>query len=314
MSLYQAVRPEKFADIVGNRAAVSILANAVAAEDDRPHAFLFHGPSGCGKTTLARILARELGCDVRPEGSANFQEFNAAEARGIDVVRSIIADSQYEPLIGGNRLVLIDEAHRLTGDAASALLKPLEDTPPYQYYALCTTEPHKILKTIHTRCVSVEVKPLSEDDLVEVLDGAAKRAGMDELPDAVLDAIVRKSDSCPRSALTMMEQTRGLTEDAALKAVQAYRSSEAQAIDVCRALVQGKGWSSLLAAYNGVEDKEPEAMRRCLLGYLRSCMMKTKAGAEAGRFAHMIEELADNTFDCGEAGLLAMVYRAWNTQ
>ena len=97
MSLYQSVRPEKLDHIVGQPEAVTILKNAIASKD-RQHAYLFHGPSGCGKTTMARILARELGCDVRVEGSIDYEEVNASDTRGIDDTRRIVRDSAYPPI------------------------------------------------------------------------------------------------------------------------------------------------------------------------------------------------------------------------
>src|SRR5437773_2031788 len=127
--LYKKHRPRKFADVVGQPRAVAALESMVAA-GEVPHSVLFAGPSGTGKTTLARILARELGC------GKNFKEINAAESRGIDSIREVQSVMGLAPMGGKCRVWLWDEAHRLTPDSQSALLKTLEDTPSHVYFML----------------------------------------------------------------------------------------------------------------------------------------------------------------------------------
>lgn len=309
MSLYQQVRPQTLDGIRGQPEAVTILRRALAAPD-RPHAFLMHGPSGCGKTTLARIVARELGCDVEPNGSSDYIEVNASDNRGIDDMRALIKDARYPPIGGGNRVIVIDECHQATKDAANCILKPLEDAPIYQYYILCTTEPQKLLNTIRTRCVHVPVKLLSEDDVFDLLVETVEAFKLADPGDAVLDAVTSKAEGCPRSALTMLEQCLGLGEAEALVAVTNFRTRERRAIDVCRLLVAGKQWADIAAAYNGMEERESEGVRRMLLGYLKSCLLKSRKPADAARMAGMIEELVGHTYDSGEAGLLAMMWNA----
>ena len=309
MSLYQTVRPKSLDGIVGQPEAVTILRRALAAED-RPHTYLLHGPSGCGKTTAARIMALELGCEAEAEGSVDYNEVNASDNRGIDDMRRLIRDARFPPIGGGNRVVVIDEVHQATRDAANCLLKPLEDYPPYQYYILCTTEPQKLLQTIRTRCTQVPFKLLSEDDVFDLLVATVKAHGLADPGDAVLDAVSRKAAGCPRSALTMLEQCLGLSEASALTAVSNYRTHERQSIDLCRLLIRGATWADIAMAYGGMEEKEPETVRRMLLGYLKSCLLKARKPAEAARIAGMVEELAGATYDGGEAALLAMLWNA----
>ena len=310
MSLYQSVRPTSLDHVVGQEEAVVILRKAVAAAD-RQHAYLFHGPSGCGKTTMARILARELGCDVKPEGSVDYDEVNASDARGIDDMRRIVRDSMYPPITGtGVRVVVIDEVHQATKDAMNCLLKPLEDPPAHQYYLLCTTEPTKLLPTIRTRCVHVPVKALAADDVFDLLVDTVKRHSLANPGDEVLDAIAERADGCPRSALNMLEQCLGLPLEKALKAISNFRSKEQAAFGLCQLLLRGEDWTRIASAYNGVEDKDPEGLRRMMLGYFKSCLLKSKKPTDAARFVGVIEELANNTYDSGEAALLAMLWRA----
>jgi len=309
MSLYQTVRPEKLDHVVGQLEAVTILRNAIAAKD-RQHAYLFHGPSGCGKTTMARIFARELGCDVQADGSIDYEEINAANKRGIDDMRQIVADSKYPPMSGGVKVITIDEFHRATKDAQSCLLKPTEDTPAHQYYCLCTTEPNGILPAIRNRCLHIPVKPLSADDVFDMLADTIKRHTLADPGDAVLDGIAERADGCPRSALNMLEQCLGLPEKEALSAISNFRSKEQAAFGLCQMLVRGMDWNKIAPAYNELEEKDPEGVRRMLLGYLKSCLLKSKKPGEAARFVGMVEELSDNTYDSGEAKLLSMMWRA----
>ena len=309
MSLYQDVRPGTWDEVVGNAAAVGMLRGAAESED-RPHAYLLHGPSGCGKTTLARVLARSLGVEPVPEGSANYMEVNGSNNRGIEDMRRIVRDSMYEPIIGGNRVVVIDECHMATRDAQNCLLKPLEDSPPWQYYVLCTTEPQKLLRTIRNRCAQAEVVPLDEEELLEVLIRAVGAGGMDDPGDDVLVAMADRAAGCPRSALTMLEQARGLPPEQALEAAKSFRTKEKATIDVCRLIAKGSRWSEVAAAYNGLDEKQPETVRRTMLGYLGKCLAGARKPADAVLFAAMIEELAEPTYNSGEAGLLAGMFRA----
>ena len=309
MSLYQSVRPEKLEHIVGQPEAVTILKNAIAAKD-RQHAYLFHGPSGCGKTTMARVLARLLGCDVKPDGSLDYEEVNASDTRGIDDMRRIIRDSMYPPMSGGVRVLVLDEAHALTKDAMNCMLKPLEDPPAHQYYLLCTTEPNKLLKTIQTRCMHVPVKPLVLDDIFNMLVDTIKRHDLADPGDGILSAITERSEGCPRSALNMLEQCLGLPEKEAIVAISNFHTKEQEAFKICQMLVGGKDWNVIAPAYNDVADKNPEGMRRMFLSYLKSCLLKARKPAEAARYVGMIEELSENTFDLGEPKLLAMMWQA----
>ncbi len=305
--LYQEVRPTKLSEFVGNQPVVTALKNVLdrkkdLSPDKHPHVFLFAGPSGCGKTTLARIMAHMLDCK-----DYNIIEKNTASERGIDMAREIEKCAQASPLGGGNRAVILDEIHRTTKDAQSALLKVLEDIPNFAYYFLCTTEPNKVLKTIHTRCQMMMLNRLGDDDIYNVLVEAADRAGMDGISKQVLEAIIENAEGCPRSAVGLLEKQAGLAEDKALEVIDQWQSIEKSLIDLCRKIINGQ-WKEVVGVYNRLEEKDPEAIRRCLLGYLKSCLLKAKGG-EAGKFASMLEEAMTNIYDSGEPGLVAIMYR-----
>jgi len=303
MGLYQRVRPKTFDEVFGNEAAVAALRRAVSSER-RAHAYLLSGPSGCGKTTLARIAAREFGC-----AEMNIHEINAASSRGIDMARELERRTLSAPLGGGNRAIILDEAHSLTRDASNALLKVLEDIPDWCYYFLCTTEPAKLLPTIRTRCEPIEVRPLSEEQLLELLVSVIERGEASDPGDDVLDEIATNANGCPRRALVLLEQVDGLPEDQALKLVRSYEASEREVIDLCRAVLKGQ-WQEAVKVFKGLPDRDPEKIRRAILGYLRGALLKARKTADAILLVEKIEELTEPTYDSGEAGLLAMIFRA----
>ena len=306
--LYQEIRPAKLDQVRGNKAAIAALKAAVASNaKDRAHAFLFHGPSGCGKTTLARILAMEFGAVP----NMSVFEYNAASSRGIDTIRELESYANIGVLGSGKaRAVILDECHKLTSDAQNALLKILEDVPQHTYYFLCSTDPSKIIKTIHTRCQSVPVSKLSEEDMLLVLDDAVKASGLPDPGNDVMFAIADSADGSPRAALVMLEQQRGLTGEAAVAAVQKYSALSRTMLELCQAVVGGK-WIQVLNCYSGLEDKDPEGARRAVMGYCKGCLVNAKGKEqEAERFVNMIEQLDHNTYDGGEPVLLAMLFRA----
>ena len=302
--LPQRIRPYTLDEFVGNANAVKTL-RSLAASDDPPHCFLFSGPSGCGKTTLARISARNFGAVE----SVSLVEINAASERGIDIARDLGRFSESPPLVGGSWGIIIDEAHQLTKDAQSCLLKTLEDTPKFTFFFLCTTEPARLLPTISTRCQKIEVFKLDADDLLDVCLRGIEVGGVLIPNEEVLDAIVENADGCPREALNMLEKQNGFEKEEALEIVASHRTSEKVLIDLCRTVIQGT-WREVVKTYAEINDKNTEGIRYCLLGYLKSCLLKAKVPNEASKWASMIEELTEPTYSSGEPGLIAMMFRA----
>ena len=160
MSLSRKYRPQSLDEIYGNKAVVKSL-GSVLNKKEVPPAFLFTGNSGCGKTSLARIAATQLGCTGH-----DFKEVDSADFRGIDTIRGIRRQMRLKSM-SGIRVWLLDECHKMSGDAQSALLKALEDPPSHVYFMLATTDPQKLLKTIRNRCVHFEVQPLGNSEIRE---------------------------------------------------------------------------------------------------------------------------------------------------
>jgi DNA polymerase-3 subunit gamma/tau len=213
-------RPQRFADIVGQRHVALTLTSAI--ENDRlSHAYLFTGPRGVGKTSMARILAKALNCEAGPasepcnacaacqsitEGHClDVLEIDGASNRGIDDVRQLRESVKYAPASVRAKVYIIDEVHMLTTDAFNALLKTLEEPPAHVYFIMATTEPLKVPATILSRCQRHDFGRLTLDELSGNLQRitAAEGIGIDE--DA-LRLISRKAEGSVRDSLTLLDQ------------------------------------------------------------------------------------------------------------
>jgi DNA polymerase-3 subunit gamma/tau len=220
-SLYRTYRPASFDDVVGQNHIERTLRNAVG-EGTVAHAYLFTGPRGTGKTTTARILAKALLCEKGPtpdpdatceqcieiaEGRhPDVFELDAASRTGVDNVREeIIGRVQFAPTRGRYKVYIIDEVHMLSTAAFNALLKTLEEPPPNVVFVLCTTHPHKVPDTIHSRCQRFDFHRISVEDIVSRLRTICD-AEKFEVSDAALSLIARHAAGGMRDAITTLEQ------------------------------------------------------------------------------------------------------------
>ena len=213
-SLYQRYRPQSFNAVIGNEATIEKLKAVLSNEKRRPHSYLLHGPAGCGKTTLGRIIVKELGCK-----GMDFVELDGADFRGIDTVRGIRRHSPYLPLESKCRVWMLDEAHALTNDAQTALLKSLEEPPSHVYFILCTTMPKKLLPTIRSRCSQYVVSQPSDMQIKYLLRRVVKGES-ESMSHAVYNRIVHSSNRIPRQALVVLEQVLAVPGSSRLEAAR----------------------------------------------------------------------------------------------
>lgn len=297
MSLYQKYRPKTLKAVLGQDGAVSSIQKLID-KGNIPHAILLTGPSGCGKTTIGRILKESLKC-----GDADFLEVNAADFKGIDTIRDIRRQVGMSPIDGECRVWLIDECARLTTDAQSALLKILEDTPAHAYFLLATTDPQKLLKTIHTRCNEIKLSALSSKALENVIQRVLDKEKL-TLTEDVLTEIVEAADGSARKALVILEQVVGLeSEKEQIAAIQASTVNKSLAIELARALINPQArWDAVSTILKDL-DGEAEGIRYLVLGYARSVMLG--GGKLAPRAFLIIDVFAKNFFDSKHAGLAA---------
>lgn len=301
MSLYNKYRPSELSEFFGNESIVSKVESVLSRpQQEIPHVWLFTGPPGTGKTTLARIVAKRLGCS-----DFDMQELDMADLRGIDSVRDIRRQMGLAPLQGSCRVWILDELHRATGDALSAMLKMLEDTPSHVYFMLATTDPQRLLKAILSRCMEFQVGPLQEEQLVRLLRTVVRKEGK-QVPLDILKSIALNSLGHPRNALVLLDSVIDLAPEQRQKAIEREAVQQNQVIDLCRMLIRGTKWKDLSKILNGLKDQDPEGTRRAVLGYCSSVLLNE----DSPRAFLVMDAFKTPTYDIGWPGIVLAAYEA----
>lgn len=222
LALYRSERPERFNEIIGQKHIVRILQHQLET-DNVSQAYLFTGTRGTGKTTTARILAKALNCTGNPadgqlpcgecenckaikEGRfLDVIEMDAASNNGVDDIRDLIDRVNYPPMVGRYKVYIIDEVHMLSASAENAFLKTLEEPPEHVIFILATTNPEKVRETIRSRCMRLDFRRVSEDDLIEGMERICRRKQVNITRDA-LALVAQKADGSVRDGLSILEQ------------------------------------------------------------------------------------------------------------
>ncbi len=214
-------RPQNFSTVVGQAHITTTLKNAIK-NNQLAHAFLFCGPRGVGKTTCARILAKTINCENQTlDGEAcntcnscvsfdagtsmNIHELDAASNNSVDDIRSLVEQVRFAPQAGKYKVYIVDEVHMLSSSAFNAFLKTLEEPPPYAIFILATTEKHKILPTILSRCQIFDFKRITNNDTIEHLQEICDKEKI-QAEKAALHIIAQKSEGCLRDALSILDK------------------------------------------------------------------------------------------------------------
>lgn len=219
-------RPQTFDTVVGQSHITTTLKNAIRHQQ-LAHAFLFCGPRGVGKTTCARILAKTINCEnptkdgeacdkcqscksFNDGASMNYFELDAASNNSVDNIRDLVDQVRFVPQTGKYKVYVIDEVHMLSSSAFNAFLKTLEEPPPYAIFILATTEKHKILPTILSRCQIFDFKRITTNDTVQHLEEICEKEEINA-EKAALQIIAQKSEGCMRDALSILDKIVSFT-------------------------------------------------------------------------------------------------------
>lgn len=202
-------RPQSFRDVVGQQAITNTLLNAIE-NNHLAQALLFTGPRGVGKTTCARILAKKIneqtaGVEDENDFAFNIFELDAASNNSVDDIRKLIEQVRIPPQVGNYKVYIIDEVHMLSTAAFNAFLKTLEEPPKHAIFILATTEKHKIIPTILSRCQIFDFKRITINDIREYLKYIAEQQGI-EAEDEALQIIAQKADGAMRDALSIFDR------------------------------------------------------------------------------------------------------------
>ncbi len=296
VSLYRRFRPQTFTEVVGQDHVTRTLRNAIAA-GRTSHAYLFCGPRGTGKTTVAKVLAKALNCKEGPtpdpcgrcEACIRIQdghsmdviEIDAASNRGIDEIRDLRERVKFAPVEERYKVYIIDEVHMLTQEAFNALLKTLEEPPKHVMFILATTEPHRVLPTILSRCQRFDFRRLTISELSGHVSRVAEIEGIELSKDAVR-LIAAGAQGAARDALGLLEQcaayTGGkITYEQAVTAlgVAGFR----KVVDFCDAVIQGDLAGSL-TLIRGLIDSghDPALFLRDVLLHFRNLLVLQTCG------------------------------------
>ncbi|MEO6550619.1 MAG: DNA polymerase III subunit gamma/tau [Ferruginibacter sp.] len=222
-------RPQIFSTVVGQSHITTTLKNSIR-NNQLAHAFLFCGPRGVGKTTCARILAKTINCENQTKDgeacnicnscmsfdagtSLNIHELDAASNNSVDDIRNLVEQVRFAPQAGKYKVYIVDEVHMLSSSAFNAFLKTLEEPPPYAIFILATTEKHKILPTILSRCQIFDFKRITNNDtVVHLQEICEKEAITAEKP--ALHIIAQKSEGCMRDSLSILDKIVSFTNGA----------------------------------------------------------------------------------------------------
>ncbi|MDO8499362.1 MAG: DNA polymerase III subunit gamma/tau [bacterium] len=238
-TLYRKYRPQTFSDVTGQEHIIQTITNEIST-NRVAHSYLFSGPRGVGKTTTARLLAKAVNCAERAEGkfepceacdscteitqgcNLDVMEIDAASQTGVDNVRdNIIENTHFQPTKSKYKIFIIDEVHMLSTPAFNALLKTLEEPPAYIIFILATTELHKVLDTVVSRCQRFTFKKINAELMLARLQAICKDEGI-KVEEMVLQRIIGKSDGCLRDAESLLGQIMSIglkkitAEDAAV--------------------------------------------------------------------------------------------------
>jgi len=293
LPLYRKYRPSNFNEVVGQQVVVKTLLNAIK-HNRVAHAYLFCGPRGTGKTSIARIFAKTLNCSNPQDGipcgkcphcldmnntiSMDVIEIDAASNRKVEDARNLLEKVQFTPVLGKNKIYIIDEVHMLTTEAFNTLLKTLEEPPENLVFILATTEAHKVMETIVSRCQRFDFRRISVDDIKNRLKDIAQKENINIDDDAV-EFIARRSAGGLRDALALLDQSTVLALDnksiTKKDIITLLGSVDDEDLYNLAELIANKNANDVIGLLKAIVDKgnDPNQIIKELIGYFRNLML-----------------------------------------
>lgn len=298
MTLHTKYRPETFEEVLGQDIAVGSLKENLASGQSQ--AFLLTGPAGTGKTTLARIMAKNSGCDTM-----GINEIDAASNTGIDAMKRVTESAMYRSLDGtGKKCYIIDECHMLSKSAWNSLLKILEEPPKHVIWVLCTTEPYKVPKTVVSRCVSIELDLVSVKLLRDLVSWVAEAEGLD-VSDEIIALLCDAAQGSPRNALTGLAKCSSAKTYAEAESLLRYHEGSKEAIDLARLIFKNTfSLTTVQPILKQLKDTPPESIRITVFNYAASVWIGSKGGANWA--AHVLSIFEQPCIEYNRIGEIAL--------
>lgn len=303
-SLADKYRPKTFKQVRGQEKLLSVLRRMLRKEL-KPQTYLLQGIRGCGKTTIARIMAKQLGAQGR-----DFKELNIADMTGIDTARQVIENVGYKPMESDCKVIVLNECHRATGNFQDAMLEKLEEPPENVYFILVTTEPHKLVDTIRSRCALAKyyIKPLTRRSMKEVVEHVLSCEDADWDVRQV-NRLIRVSEGVPREALKLLDGLIGLKGNRLSKALREIEvQTKELPVQLARALNNRQPWSEIARILKELQEGDAEAIRRIVVKYMGKVLLDNPNNETA----FIVECFEDNFYDSGMAGLALACYKIVN--
>jgi len=304
VNLHTKYRPMELGEMYGQDHIVKAF-DEFKKSKSYPHALLLVGNAGSGKTTTARLFASMVGCS--PE---RVLEIDAASNTGVDDMRNVLSSLKYkgfgkDPI----KLIVLDEIHRLSKNAFDALLKTLEEPPEHVYFALCTTELGKVPKTIQTRCVSFNFKPLKKNDLIDLILDVASAEEMTNIDEKIANTIALSSDGSPRQALVNLAKVSSAENLGDVAELLEMPGESKEAIDFCRMITTGNGfnWKSANALLNNIDIDNAEGLRLMIVNYCNSMLARSTTEEKALPLLNVLNAFKN---PCHPSEKLAPIYLA----
>ena len=323
--LYRKYRPQSFREIIGQEHIVKTLQNSINA-GSVSHAYLFSGPRGSGKTTIARIFAKTINCQKPLDGepcnkcdscteitnskSMDLIEIDAASHTGVDDIRELISGIKFTPVKSKYKIFIIDECHQLSKSAANALLKTLEEPPAHAVFILATTEAHKMIPTITSRCQKFDFKRLQTSEITKKLEFILKKEGIKFEP-GVLSLISLNARGSFRDGESLLDKCINFTADDKLITVKEVKDLlgivEVEQISKFLDFLLTKNTKEAIIHLNAMVDGgvDMQEFAKTLVFYLRQCML-LKIHPEllniqnSGFSPQEIEKIKEQTLQCSD--------------